>query len=77
MWPKIREHLIMFAVVLTWDATGTLATRLYAAQSYSAIAASVLLTAFWFAGVKLVTRWSLAPTAILGAILGTWIGISV
>lgn len=67
----LREHLIMFAVVLVWDFTGTLASRLYANQSYSAIAASLVLTAFWFAGVKLVTRWSLAPTAMVAAALGT------
>ena len=71
----IKTHLAVFAVVLVWDWLGTGATRAYADQSLAALPLSAVLTTFWLLGVNLCTKKQVWPTAIIGGVIGTWLGI--
>ena len=76
LWRTARPHLIMLGVVVAWEWTGVSASRYYAGQSIMALPFSALLTLFWLIGIKLGQDRRLWPTAIGGAIIGTWLGIT-
>ncbi len=53
------------------------AVRLYAQESAAAMVPAGFITAFWFSGTKLARDWNLMPGAMLGAALGTFIGVNL
>ena len=73
----LKEHLIMFGVVVAWEFVGVSASRYYAGQSIMALPFSAILTGFWLVGIKLGQNKRVWPTAIIASVIGTWLGISV
>ena len=72
----IRAHLAAFALALVWDCLGVWGTRSFAEQSLTALPLSAVLMLFWVTGVSICRDRRLWPALILGAVTGTWLGIT-
>ena len=76
-WKFWGMSLAIFALGLAWDTIGVLGTRCYAGQALCSLPISAILTAFSAVGITACADKRLIPALVLGAVAGTWIGISL
>ena len=77
MWRRFwRPWPETFSLVVLWDWLGTVSIRYVAEESLWAVPLAVALTGFWWVAAKQAQRPGLLAPALLGAAVGTAIGLS-
>lgn len=70
------RFLLVLLTILVWDVAGVAYTRLVVAQSDWSLPLAAGITGLWWLGIKWSQeRWVYGLAAVIGAVIGTWIGM--